>query len=129
MENVHPANHGRFVHKRKVVYCPRNASNLCIDLDQDLVDDRPQILTLGDGVAEDNLGWDWEFRQEESLDVIIEGVLSFCSWQKQHYSLDRWVQLGLEFSGPSACVHATLDLEDFRLCALVAELLEHLLHG
>ena len=79
MENVHSTDHGRLVHEWEIVNSPGNASNLGSDLDEDLVDDGSEVLSLGNGVAKHDLGRYWEFRQQESLDVIVERSLSFLT--------------------------------------------------
>ena len=79
MEHVHSAHHSRLIHKWQVVDCPRNTTDLGVDLNEDLVDDRPQVFALRDGIAKHDLGWNGELSQEESLDVIIEAVLPLLS--------------------------------------------------
>ena len=129
MEHVHPANHGWLIHEWKCINCPRNATNLGIDLDQDLVHDRPQIFALRNGVAQDNLRRNWELLKQESLDVIVEGVLAFGTGDEQYDCLHVGVEFGLEFLSPVICLHGVLDLEDFGLSFLVAKLLKNLVHG
>ena len=63
MENVHSTDHGGLVHEWEVVNSPGDSSDLGSDLDENLVDDGPEVLSLGDGVAQHDLGRDREFGQ------------------------------------------------------------------
>ena len=126
MEDIHSAHHCGLVHEWKVVDGPRNTTDLGIYLDQDLVYDRPQILALSDGIAQHYLRWNGELGQEESLDVIVQRVPPLLPRHEQDHCLHLVIHLGFEFLSPSAGIHATLDLEDFRSCTLITELLQYL---
>ena len=96
MEHVHAANHSWLVHEGEIGHGPRDATNLGVDLDEDLVDNGAQVLALCDGVAQHDLGGHSEFGQKESLDVIVEGILALGPRHEKHNSLHIGVQLGLE---------------------------------
>jgi len=80
MEHIQSADHRWLVHERQVVDGPWNSSKLCTHLDENLGDDTSQVLSSGDGLSKDDLGWDGVLSQEESLDVIVQSTLSFGSW-------------------------------------------------
>lgn len=80
MEHVHTTDHGRLVHVRQVVDSPRNSSQLCTHLNEDLADDRSEVLSSGDRLGKDHLRWNWIFSEEESLDVVVELTLALGSW-------------------------------------------------
>lgn len=128
MEDVHAANHSWLVHEGQIGHCPRDATNLGVDLDEDLVDNGAQVLTLCDGIAQHNLGGHSEFSQKEPLDVIVQGILALGPRHEQHNSLHIGIQLSLELLDPGISVDATFDDECLRLSTLIAELLQHLVH-
>jgi len=128
VEDVHAANHSWLVHEGEISNGPRDASDLGIDLDEDLVHDGAQVLALSDGVAQNNLGGNRKFGQKESLDVIVQCVLSLCPRHEKYNSLHIRVQLCLQLLDPGTSVHATLDDESLRLSILIGELLQHLVH-
>jgi hypothetical protein len=72
VEDIHAADHSRLVHQRKSINSPRYSTNLSIDLDEYLVDNGSQVLTLGDGVGKNCLTGNRTFRQEQPLDFIID---------------------------------------------------------
>ena len=80
MEHVHTTDHGRLVHEWQVVNSPRNTSQFCTHLNEDLADDRSEVLSSGDRLGKDHLRWNWIFCKEESLDVIVKLTLSLGSW-------------------------------------------------
>ncbi len=100
MEHVHTAHHGWLVHEWQVVNRPGNTTDLCVDLNEDLVDDRPQVLALRDGIAQHDLGWNGELSQEESLNVIVKWILPLLTRHEEDDSLHIRVKLGLELFGP-----------------------------
>lgn len=55
VEHIVPHNHARLVHKRHVTHSPRLAPNLGVNLDENFVADRAQVLAARDGVGEDHL--------------------------------------------------------------------------
>lgn len=80
MEHVHTADHGRLVHVWQVVDSPRNTSQLRTHLNEDLADDRSEVLSSGDRLGKDHLRWNWILSKEESLDVVVELTLALGSW-------------------------------------------------
>ena len=128
MEDVHAANHSWLVHEGEICNGPRDATNLGVDLDEDLVDDGAQVLAFGDGVAQHDLGGHSEFSQKEPLDVIVQGILALCPRHEKHNSLHIRVQLSLELLDPGISIVATFDYECLRLSTLIAELLQYLVH-
>ena len=128
MEDVHAANHSWLVHEGQIGHGPRDATNLGVDLDEDLVDNGAQILALCNSVAQHNLGGHSEFSQKEPLDVIVQGILALGPRHEQHNSLHIGIQLSLELLDPGISVDATFDDECLRLSTLIAELLQHQVH-
>lgn len=55
VEDVHTTNHCRFRHEGETIDSPWDTTHLGVHLDEDLGDDRPQVLTLGDSTNEHNL--------------------------------------------------------------------------
>lgn len=129
VEDIHSAYHCGFVHQRQIVNSPRNSSDLSIDLNEDFVDNWSHVLASRDSVAEYNLTWDGIFSQKELLQFIIEVVPSFLSWQQQDNSLNIAVQLALDLSFPCLCIHSSFHWENSRLGALIAKLLQDVIHS
>lgn len=129
MEDVHAAHHCGLFHERQVVDCPGNTTDLGVDLDQDLVHDRSQVLAFGDGIAQHDLGRNGKLGQEESLDVIIQSIFAFRPRHEEDDSLHVRVQLCLQFLDPCIGVVTALNNEGLRLSTLVPELLQHLIHS
>lgn len=128
MENVHATDHCWLIHERQLVNCPRCSTKLSIHLDQHLGDDWSEILASLDGTRENHLGRNWEFSQEEFLDIIIQVAPSFWAWKNQHYHLHSFIQLILEGSDPSIYSHSWTNLTHPWFWFLIAALVKTLLH-
>ena len=129
MEHIHPAHHSWLVHEWEVVHSPGNTTNLGVDLNENLVDNRSEVLAFCDGVAQHDLRGDWELSQEESLNVIVQLTLAFLAWQQKNDSLNVRVNLGLQLFDPVvSLLGIALDYEDIRLSTLIAKLLQNLFH-
>jgi hypothetical protein len=80
MVDVHAANHSWSIKKRHLVNCPRNATNLCTNLNQYFTDDRSDVLSSAKGAGQDNLGDDWKLFKKDSFDLIVELTFTFTTW-------------------------------------------------
>lgn len=129
MEHVKAANHGWFVHERKLIDSPWDSTKLGIHLDENLGDDGAEILTSRNGTCENNLGRNRVLSQEEALDVVVESVLTFCTRQDKDNHLDSIVELLLKLTDPCVSFHARSDCIHLRLITLETNLIETLLHS
>lgn len=128
--DIHAADHrGLVSHERESINSPWDATNLGVDLDEDLRDDGAHVLALGDSSSENDLGRNRHFREEESLDVIVESALAFLAREKHDAGLDSRLDLVLDFLLPGVDPVALRNREHPCRVSLVAELLQALVHG
>ena len=82
--------HGWHVGERHLRYCPRFTTDLGVHLDEDLGDDRADILSSRDRILENNLRWDRHRLEEQSLEFqefshgvqrlpVLRQVVNKCS--------------------------------------------------
>lgn len=130
MVDVHSADHRWLVsHEREVLNSPWDATNLGVDLDQDLGHDGANVLALADGGGENNLGWNWNLGEEESLHVVVEWALAFGARKQEHAGLDSGSHLAFDLLLPGVSSVGVGDGEHGRWLSVVTELLEALSHG
>lgn len=129
MEHIHATDHCRNRHERQAVDGPWHSTYLGIHLDQNLGDDRSQILAALDSAGQNDLGRDGVLLEEEPLDIVIEGAPRFGSWEDEHHHLDSIIQLRLESLLPGVEAHARLDRNHVGFGTFVAASLETLGHG
>lgn len=72
VEDVITANHCWLVSEGHSRNGPRLATELRIDLNQNLVDDGSQVLASSDRVVKDDLRRNWHLLEEFCLDLVIQ---------------------------------------------------------
>ena len=88
MVDVHTADHSSLFHVRHAVDDPRNASNLCADLSNDLAHNQAQILAVVNRARQDSLRHDGDLLCQKPLQVWIEVGAALSPGQQQNDNLN-----------------------------------------
>ena len=129
MEHVHATDHRGLRHEGETIDSPWDASDFGVHLDEDLRDDRTEILAFCNGTDKDDLRGDRELSEEVLLDIVVEGALTLLTGEQEHDHLDTILELCLHHFEPVVSTHCRFDLNHLWFRLVVATGVEAFLHG